>query len=260
MTMRFLVSILAALGLTSQSAAADSSVREPSEAELDRKSYIEGISADPTEEQLARKARSIAGLQRLGLPYTQNLPVVEAEADTVRRSDKEVAARALAVMIIAVKGETRDQDLIDSIIDQYDASELFTPEERDFIEATDLPDEAYVQMSWRYESAAVLLWAIGLIDDLPNPDQIIDASLLGTTIRELGAQGLFQSARLRPQSEIVDAADLAYRIHWAAVEARVNGAPPPDGLHPGIAFERHYALNWLIGYAGLDWDNMATDT
>ncbi|MEL7258376.1 MAG: DUF4272 domain-containing protein [Pseudomonadota bacterium] len=257
--MKFLFSILAALGLTSQASEAEAS-KEPSEAELARKSYIESVSADPTEAQLARKEKSIAEIERLGLPYAENLPVIEDETKALRRSDEEVAARALAVMITAVKGETRDQALIESVVEQYGAWELFTPEERAFIEAVNLPDEAYVQMSWRYESVAVLLWAIGLIEELPAPDQIIDAAMLGSVFRELGAEGLIQKARLRPQSEILDAADLAYRLHWAAVEARVNGAPSPDGLHPGIAYERHYALNWLIGYAGLDWDNMATDT
>lgn len=258
--MRFLVSILAALGLTSPPVAADTSTKEPSEAELARKSYIESVSADPTEEQLARKARSIAEIAQLGLPYSENLPVIEDEAGALRRSDEEVAARALAVMITAVKGETRDQALVESVIEQYGAWEFFSPEERDFIETAELPNEAYVQMSWRYESVAVLLWAIGLIDELPAPDQIIDAAMLGSVFRELGAEGLIQKAKLRPQSEILDAADLAYRLHWAAVEARVKSVAPPDGLHPGIAYERHYALNWLIGYAGLDWDNMATDT
>lgn len=44
------------------------------------------------------------------------------------------------------------------------------------------------------------------------------------------------------------------------MDARVGGKPAPKGLHPGIVYERHYALNWLIGYAGLGWDDLRTDT
>jgi hypothetical protein len=29
---------------------------------------------------------------------------------------------------------------------------------------------------------------------------------------------------------------------------------------PGVIEERHYALNWLIGYFNQDWDDVATDT
>ena len=67
-------------------------------------------------------------------------------------------------------------------------------------------------------------------------------------------------AELRPQAEILSEADLIYRIHWATVDARVNGAEPPAGLNPSVVYERHYALNWLIGYAGQEWDNITTDT
>jgi hypothetical protein len=35
---------------------------------------------------------------------------------------------------------------------------------------------------------------------------------------------------------------------------------PPAGLHPGVLYERHYALNWLIGYCDQEWDEVTTDT
>jgi hypothetical protein len=31
-------------------------------------------------------------------------------------------------------------------------------------------------------------------------------------------------------------------------------------LHPGVAQERHHALNWLIGYMDQEWDKVSTDT
>ncbi len=67
-------------------------------------------------------------------------------------------------------------------------------------------------------------------------------------------------AKLRPQAELLDAADLIYRTHWAVRQARLDGEPSPAGLDPGVVHERHYALNWLIGYAGQAWDDMSTDT
>jgi uncharacterized protein DUF4272 len=31
-------------------------------------------------------------------------------------------------------------------------------------------------------------------------------------------------------------------------------------LDSGVVYERHYALNWLIGYMGREWDDVTTDT
>ncbi|MDR2636809.1 MAG: DUF4272 domain-containing protein [Zoogloeaceae bacterium] len=31
-------------------------------------------------------------------------------------------------------------------------------------------------------------------------------------------------------------------------------------MEPGVTMERHYALNWLIGYMDQEWDDISTDT
>ena len=231
-----------------------------SAADLDRKAEIEALMADPSEEQLARRARSVAQLKAQGIPVLDSLPVIADEALALRRTDHEVAERALALMIVAVKGETGDQDLIETIIAQYGAQDYFTPAERALIEDPNPPEQVRVQMTWRYEGVYVLLWALGFYDELGPPDQIVDAGELGVLFSSLGTDELMARAQLRQQAELLDMADLVYRMDWAVVDARVNGRPAPAGIDPGIIYERHYALNWLYGYAGLGWDDMRTDT
>jgi len=79
-------------------------------------------------------------------------------------------------------------------------------------------------------------------------------------MKERSAAQFLRDARLRSQPEILDQADLIYRYHWAVVDARINNKPAPAGLDPGVAMERHYALNWLVGYMDQDWDDISTDT
>ncbi len=231
-----------------------------SENDLERKEMIEALEANATEGQLARKAQSMDQLTAMGIPVLENLPVIAGLSDTTRRSNEEVAERAMGLMIIALKGETLDQDLVDAVIGQYEADEYFTPKELAFLTDPYPDEQTRVEMTWRYEGVAVLLWALGFLDELPPPDTIFDAGMLGNVFRELGPDGLKREARLRPQSQILETADMAYRLNWAAVNARVSDKPMPEGLHPGITYERHYALNWLYGYAGLAWDDMRTDT
>ena len=61
-------------------------------------------------------------------------------------------------------------------------------------------------------------------------------------------------------SEVLDQADLIYRYHWAVVDANLKGKLPPGKLDGGVTMERHYALNWLIGYFDQEWDDISTDT
>jgi hypothetical protein len=58
---------------------------------------------------------------------------------------------------------------------------------------------------------------------------------------------------------MLDQADLMYRYNWAVTDARINSKPSAD-LEAGVVQERHYALNWLIGYMDQDWDDVSTDT
>ena len=49
-------------------------------------------------------------------------------------------------------------------------------------------------------------------------------------------------------------------LNWACVDARVKEETASGKLHPGIVYERHYALNWLTLHRQQAWDNVTTDT
>src|SRR5262249_52289629 len=153
-----------------------------------------------------------------------------------------------------------EQQIVEKLVRDYDLSSALSPKEKAFITDPQPSEHDRIQFAWRYEDYWVLLWALGFIDKLERPAAICDVKRAVTILRENGRQGFLQKARLRPQNEILDAADLIYRYHWATEDARVNGKKTPAGLDPGVVMERHYVLNWLIGYMGQAWDNITTDT
>ncbi|NJM82770.1 MAG: DUF4272 domain-containing protein [Tabrizicola sp.] len=208
----------------------------------------------------ARKARSIAMLEAADVRVLPSLPVIETEATSLRRAEAEVAERMIALAIVAVKGETADHAMGLSLIEQFGAAEFLTPDEAAFMADPEPSDFDRIQFSWRYEGVWMLLWALSLIDDPGPPSDIADVPRLAELLRDLGTEGVMAKARLRPQPELLDAADLIYRMHWAVRQAELDGQPPPPGLDPGVVLERHYTLNWLIGYSGQAWDDISTDT
>ncbi len=215
-------------------------------------------SPTPTAAQLSRKSGSIAGVKALGLPYIEHLPVVEDETMVQPRNPQEVAKRCVAVALCAVKGETNDQKLIDQLVESYSAGQYFSPEEAAFIRNAAPERQKLIDFCWRYEGVHVFLWALGYLDKLNPPNTICEVAKEVGFIRDAG-ENFVNAAKLRPQSDLLDMADLYYRLHWAAIDLRLKGKTSPE-INEGIIRERHRALNWLTRYMNQEWDDTTTDT
>jgi len=211
-------------------------------------------------EAASRKERSEALLRAEEVPINKTLPVIETEREAKHRTKDEIAYRALTLLVVAVKGEGLDQPTVDRIVKDYGLESHLTPKERSFIKNALPSPHDRVQFAWRYEAAWTLLWALGYVERLDRPSGICDVPRAVRLMQERNASQFVADAKLRPLSEILDQADRIYRYHWAVVDARVNGRNPLSGIEPGVTLERHYALNWLIGYMEQQWDDISTDT
>lgn len=194
------------------------------------------------------------------VPVNDWLPVIESETEVKLPSDEEVAMRAAATLVVALKGEGLDQGNVDTIVRDYDLSKWLSPKEAAFI-ANPAPSrsERDVQV-WRYEAANALLWSLGLVDRLDAPKGGCDPRALAALLKNNTRAQFLARAKLRAPAEILDQADLIYRYRWALVDARINGRPPPAGLSDDVAMERHQALNWLVRHAEDAWDDISLDT
>ena len=226
----------------------------------DRKEPNQAKASRATAGALARKARSETRLQAEGVPFNKHLPAIEDEQGARRRSKEQIAWRAMALMVVAVKGEGLEHSAIGEIVDEYGLKNHFTPKEAAFIQNPSPSDHDRTQFVWRYEAAWTLLWALGYIEVLDMPSSICDVPVAVTFMRDQTPAEFIANASLRPMEQLLDAADLIYRYHWAVVNARVHGEDAPESLEPGVTMERHYALNWLIGYMDQEWDDISTDT
>ncbi len=227
----------------------------------DRKAKINELEArGPTKEAKERKQRSIERLRKEGVPVIEHLPIIEDSTEAKKRTKEEIAHRAIAIVIAAVKGEGLDQDTVETLVKKYGAEKFFSPEEAAFIKDASPSQPDRIKFSWRYECAWVLLWSLGYVDTLTKPDGICDVPKLVGILRDRDTARFVKDATLLPFDQILDQADLIYRYHWATTDARVKGQPAPAKLEGGVVQERHYVLNWLIGYMDQEWDEISTDT
>lgn len=104
-----------------------------------------------------------------------------------------------------------------------------------------------INMIWKYEAYWVLLWALGIVDELNYPDNIVDCDFATQAVVSVSTfEEFMKKVKLREIEEILDQADLIYRYDWACVNARLKQQQAPAQLNSSVVVERHGALNWLI--------------
>jgi Domain of unknown function (DUF4272) len=218
-----------------------------------------------------RKQRSEQTLAQRGFMPAASLPPLISEPELRMRAPDEIAARAFALLAVAVRAKSLNEAMNsgepltpEQLFQRLPAAQAaLTPNERDFMAAAAPSEEAIAKFGWRYEAAYLLEWALGLVDTLPFPDAICDVPLTSRVLLQASdLQGALHAARMRPDSEILDALDQHYRLHWIVRQAQVQvqQQPAPAGLNADVLMERHHALNWLVRFEGNDWDDVDTPT
>ena len=232
---------------------------------------LDGNYQEEAQADVERRLRSIALLEEKHVPYMEYLRSEALESEARLRSRKEMVQRAAALFAVAVYSEVmlsggsgREEALFyfNKMEQLYEVESYLSPAEAAYIDNPDPEEQECILFGWRYECAGVLLWAAGVVDDLPYPSEIIDVPVLAAIFwQHKGIGGLLSKGFSRSQSEILDAADITLRYDWACVEARVHGKEAPASLNGDVVMERHYAFNWIIGAnGGADWDDIQPNT
>ena len=221
----------------------------------------EAETAAAAEDAVERKEASIEWLEDMAVPVNQHLPPIQGEEETELRTPEEIAGRSLGLTLVALKGEGLEQEIVERVYRDLGLEGLLTPKEIAFYQDAEPEQQDRINFVWRYESLFVLLWSLGFADELGYPGSICDVQAVVKAVQSAGGvAGLLAKANPRSKTEILDEADRIYRLHWAVVDARLRGQSAPADLEAGVVYERHYALNWLIGYQGDAWDDISTDT
>lgn len=212
---------------------------------------------DPEAESYARRQATLAVLAREGFPTADSAVRPRLEAHTWLRPLDAVVRRASCLALVAELAVGGDAVLVRARAERMGLLDDFTPTERAFLDDPALETDLSAALSWRYESANALLWALGWVDDLP-PDDHSDPDLELRLASHSGPEALAHEADLRPVSTILDQLDLVQMRLQALGEE-----PPPDPDTGGPAAERYdretlwehlHALEWLTLTVDLDWD------
>jgi hypothetical protein len=179
------------------------------------------------------------------------------------RDEKSIARRALALFGTVALSFGAPRNKVISWLKDSNLWEELSPSELAYLSAKKPSKKQNINASWNSESLIVLLWALNKTTALPAPNEQCNTSLFQELLPPYGSVSVadFISSSTRRTDEILlTAADELLEFHWQARDAALNGRPIPPHLDIGIIQERHHAINWTIGYEGLPWDEVTTDT
>jgi hypothetical protein len=225
--------------------------------------YFDKHIEEATDDQAERKKRSEGLLAQHHIKINANLPYIESEAEATIRSAEEIAERVVLLAItngVAFNHLSGEQAV--EYLRKYNLLDKATPKELAFM--ANPTEDTKAQMTWKCEGIWVLMWALQIVDDLGFPNELADLNNIPMEQYPVGPgkdpNGFIESMQVsRSTKEILDANDLYYRMDWACVDARITGNEISD-VYPGVVYERHYALNWLVNYREQPWDEITCDT
>jgi hypothetical protein len=119
------------------------------------------------------------------------------------------------------------------------------------------------EASWLAERLVVLCWALNIIAEMPPADRdcsTADFLKLLPPSTDVAPAQFIAAAKLRPDDALMEMADVIMEMHGntrSFLSPRHTGVGP---IIPDVIWERHRAINWVIGYMGAPWDEVPTDT
>ena len=202
------------------------------------------------------KASSTKSLKSMGILVPDHLPTLEEESALAPKSATAVAYRCSVLNQIIGIGFGADIGGLREALIKYELLEYASDHESEMLSRRVATAQEKIDAEWLVECMQSFAWCLGLAD--LNLLQHCDDDLTSCypTPHE-DPSAFIDASELRPFTEIYRQADLHYRLHWAARNARLNGDDFP--VSESIIRERRRALDWVIGVED-NWDDVPSDT
>lgn len=210
-----------------------------------------------------RKATSESKLRALGVPINEHLPMIESEDEVELRLPDEVLRRLVALWSVVDKAFLRSESQSTTYIVTHRMQSWLSNVERPFLLDEKPTERDCIHFSWQLEALYFVAWCGGLLEcsEVPNDESSVKSILDLFPVGAEQPDRLRAAIRLRDKAEVLDRADLLYRLHWAVRNAKLTGSSAPNGINGGVVQEWHRAVNWMIRYDSEDdWDQVGTDT
>jgi hypothetical protein len=211
---------------------------------------------------LAIREQSVKRLGRWKLSDPGPLPLHGDEDFEWMREAPSVAKRCHAIAAALALAHRAPVQTVRDAVDDHDLEGSLGRRELELLRVlegdVDAPEpelqQLLVDVSWREEALHALLWALGLVDDLPPDRMCPKAPVYERLAPGLDPGNARQHVQLRPLAQIAAMLDFYYCLHWHARKAQYHGDVWDYQIAPGVVLERRRALEWLFQDA--EWEDV----
>jgi len=197
--------------------------------------------------------------RQLGYRTNPNLPLLSDAQPP--RGQTEVVERVLVVgaLLSGVLGDY-PSDVLSRWLSQHRLWDAATLRERGYFSGDPLNERDLTDFRDHVESANALCWVLGRVSTLDFGTEVDDSlgALLPNIEAGEGPAQFIDAAQMRDNREVLAMCDLSYCLHWAIVDAHLNGREAPGQVEPCVVVYRRRALEWVLSRD--DWDDVAMDT
>jgi hypothetical protein len=212
------------------------------------------MSNRPDPFQIRKQSKKLVA--ELEYSFNDQLPVLP---DNLRaRGEREIINRALALFVVVGVASGGNQGSAMSWLAKEAIAGALTPAESRWLENQEGDMRpAFVAQE---ESLLALAWALGFIKKLDFGRHCALSLSAAFPKPRLGesSDAFRQSAKMRAVSDIVEALDLAYCLHWSIRNEELQGRIVSHAVDPHVVIERRRALEWIL--SNEDWDSVPMDT
>ena len=180
-------------------------------------------------------------------------------------TSRQVAERLFVLISVSEAAHEQPPNSVREWLKEHRLEGALSKRERAFVYSDNPSQQQMAAASWRLECCPVLMWALGRLPQLPSASKDSSWQELGIDLEFLdNPESVIASAKVRDEKSLRELQDEIESQHWG-IRAGPAGRrlfPDPrreENANHEIVYERHYAINWLCGYAE-DWDDISTDT
>jgi hypothetical protein len=203
----------------------------------------------------AIRMQSLTTAAGLGYPVNKALPLLDQSR--VTHSCDEVVDRILGMLSVAACAYGFDNQKAVEWLGRESKAELLTSPERDFLRTKVGDKRSFME---QIEGIWALAWSIGVVPHLDYGQPCAQDFVVRLPDLKGGksSASFRDSARVRPDEEVVAACDLGYCLHWAIRDSQLRGMKVPGKVDAYVVIERRRALEWLL--SDEDWKDVTLDT
>ena len=202
------------------------------------------------------KTASHKFLRHHSIEVNETLPLIEAIKELSPQDARSVAIRSVVLSYVIGIGFGADTRHLKSSLENWGLLAHASEQEQELLSRSEHTPQEKINATWLTECAQSLAWCLGLVE--LDPFRRCDDDLASHFPQPFTDPTAFIfEATMRPLEEVYQQADLHYRLHWAARNARLMGHHTT--IDEGLISERRKALDWVIGVEP-DWDQIPLHT